>query len=127
MQRRKFLIGSAGAVATAAFGSLAYTEATVNRSANVSVVTDDDANAALLFDAQLGTSINADGQLVVDGLSNLNGGGDAYATPDGTFVFGDSASPSTTYAFSMTNQLASSRAFDVAINNLAPHRRVLIS
>lgn len=120
MQRRKFLIGSAGAVATAAFGSLAYTEATVNRSANVSVVTDDDANAALLFDAQLGTSINADGQLVVDGLSNLNGGGDAYATPDGTFVFGDSASPSTTYAFSMTNQLASSRAFDVAINNLAP-------
>jgi len=52
--------------------------------------------------------------------SNLNGGGDAYATPDGTFVFGDSASPSTTYAFSMTNQLASSRAFDVAINNLAP-------
>jgi len=32
---------------------------------------------------KLGTSINADGQLVVDGLSNLNGGGDAYATPDG--------------------------------------------
>jgi len=60
----------------------------------------------------------------VDGLSNLNGGGDAYATPDGTFVFGDSASPSTTYAFSMTNQLASSRAFDEP--STTPHRRVLI-
>jgi len=50
MQRRKFLIGTGGAIATAAFGSLAYTEATVNRSADVSVVTDDDdATAALMF------------------------------------------------------------------------------
>jgi len=69
MQRRKFLIGTGGAIATAAFGSLAYTEATVNRSADVSVVTDDDATAALMFTAQTGTSISGDGQLVVDGLS----------------------------------------------------------
>jgi len=92
----------------------------VNRSADVSVVTDDDATAALMFTAQTGTSISGDGQLVVDGLSDLSGGGDAFVTPDGTFVFGDHAAPSTTFAFSMTNQLASSRTFDVAINNLAP-------
>jgi len=92
----------------------------VNRSADVSVVTDDDATAALMFTAQTGTSISGDGQLVVDGLSDLSGGGDVRRHPDGTFVFGDHAAPSTTFAFSMTNQLASSRTFDVAINNLAP-------
>jgi len=126
MQRRKFLIGTGGAIATAAFGSLAYTEATVNRSADVSVVTDDDATAALMFTAQTGTSISGDGQLVVDGLSDLSGGGDAFVTPDGTFVFGDHAAPSTTFAFSMTNQLASSRTFDVAISNIAPSAADLV-
>jgi len=82
MQRRKFLIGTGGAIATAAFGPCLHRS---NREpgADVSVVTDDDATAALMFTAQTGTSISGDGQLVVDGLSDLSGGGDAFVTPTG--------------------------------------------
>lgn len=103
-----------------AVGSFAFTSATVNRSADVSVVADSDASAALRLQAQTGASETADGQIALDGVSDLNGGGDAYVTPDGSFVFGDPSAPSSTYCFSMTNQLSESRDFGVSLSNVAP-------
>lgn len=119
MNRRNFVIGAGGAITAGTVGSLAFTQATVTRDLDVQVVTDDSADAALRFQSNDGTTITTDGQLAINGISEKNGGGDAYLTPNGDFTFGDHSSPSTKNAFTMTNQLTAERSFDVSIGNLA--------
>lgn len=118
MNRRNFVIGAGGAITAGTVGSLAFTQATVQRDLDVQVVTDDSADAALRFQSSDGTTITADGQLAINGISEHENGGDAYLTPNGDFTFGDASSPSTANAFTMTNQLTSERTFDFAIANL---------
>lgn len=118
MNRRNFVIGAGGAITAGTVGSLAFTQATVERDLDVQVVTDDSADAALRFQSSDGTTITQDGQLAINGISDHENGGDAYLTPNGSFTFGDHASPSTEYAFTMTNQLTESRDFDIVISNL---------
>lgn len=118
MNRRSFIIGTGGAVTAGSIGSLAFTQATVERDLDVQVVSDNSADAALRFQASEGTTVTEDGQLVVNGVSDGNNSTDKYLTPDGEFTFGDGSAPSTNPAFSMTNQLSESRAFDVSISGL---------
>lgn len=118
MNRRNFVIGAGGAITAGTVGSLAFTQATVERNLDVQVVTDDSADAALRFQSSDGTTITEDGQLAINGISEHENGGDAYLTPNGEFTFGDASSPSTDNAFTMTNQLTSERTFDISISNL---------
>ena len=118
MNRRNFVIGAGGAITAGTVGSLAFTQATVERDLDVQVVTDDSADAALRFQSNDGTTITADGQLAINGISDHENGGDAFLTPNGEFTFGDVSSPSTSNAFTMTNQLTSERTFDISISNL---------
>ena len=118
MNRRNFVIGAGGAITAGTVGSLAFTQASVERDLDVQVVTDDSADAALRFESSDGTTITEDGQLTINGISDHEGGGDAYLTPNGDFTFGDHSSPSTANAFTMTNQLASERTFDFVISGL---------
>ena len=119
MNRRNFVIGAGGAITAGTVGSLAFTQATVQRDLDVQVVTDDSADAALRFQSSDGTTITEDGQLAINGISEHENGGDAYLTPNGDFTFGDHTSPSTANAFTMTNQLTSERTFDFVINGLS--------
>ncbi|WP_088901384.1 hypothetical protein [Halorubrum lacusprofundi] len=111
MNRRNSLIGSAGVLGASAVGSLAYTEATVQRNVDVRVEADDNAQAALRLQAGPAGGSEVDqttGQLVVTGEAD-----GVHVTPDGEFIFGDDADPANVYAFSMTNNLAVYREFAV--------------
>lgn len=118
MNRRSFIIGTGGAVTAGSIGSLAFTQASVERDLDVQVVSDSSADAALRFQASEGTTVTEDGQIVVNGVADGNNSTDKYLTPDGEFTFGDDSAPATTPAFSMTNQLSESRSFDVSVSGL---------
>ncbi|CDK38195.1 putative signal peptide protein [Halorubrum sp. AJ67] len=107
MNRRNFLLGSAGALGTVTVGSVAYTSATATRTVDVRVEADDSASAALRLEPGPagGTDIRGS-QLVVTGETD-----DKYTTPDGSFVFGDGTDPTNVYAFRMTNNLTEQREY----------------
>ena len=107
MNRRNFLLGSAGALGSVTVGSVAYTSATAARTVDVRVEADNSASAALRLEPGPagGTEIRGS-QLVVTGESD-----DKYTTPEGTFIFGDATDPTNVYAFRMTNNLAETREF----------------
>ena len=107
MNRRNFLLGSAGALGSVTVGSVAFTSATATRTVDVRVEADDAASAALRLEPGTagGTEIRGS-QLVVTGESDTK-----YTTPDGTFIFGDTANPTNVYAFRMTNNLAEPREY----------------
>lgn len=114
MRRRKFLLGTAGAIGATTIGASAYTNATVTRDVDIEVTTDDAADAALQLqpgDAQ-GTEINEDGQLAVHG--EVDG---MRPTPNGEFVYGDEDDPSETNAFSITNNLEDPRDVELEIEH----------
>lgn len=107
MNRRKFLIGSAGALGSGTIGSLAFTSATAEREVDIRVTSDDSADAALRLEPGPagGTEIRGS-QLAITGAVDSK-----YTTPDGTFIFGDEADPTSVYAFRLTNNVAETREY----------------
>lgn len=113
MERRNFLVSTVGLFGTAAVGSLAYNQATVNRDVSVQVNADDSADAQMQLQSGPagGTEIkDAGNQLVLNGKSASNG---LLVTPDGTFTFGDASDPTNVYAFSVTNNLDNQKEYAV--------------
>ena len=94
-------------VASSFVGTAAFTSATVTRSSSVGVSAD---NSAVI---KLDANEDVAGVSDVDGKLNIALGNGKGLNTDAEFDYGDSSSPSTTYAFTMTNSAASSVAFTV--------------
>jgi len=111
MNRRNSLIGSAGVLGASAVGSLAYTEATVQRNVDVRVEADDNAQAALRLQAGPAGGSEVDqttGQLVVTGEAD-----GVHVTPDGELHLWRRCRSSERVRVLTTNNLAVYREFAV--------------
>jgi hypothetical protein len=108
LMRRRTLIATVGAVVGTGIGAAAYTSATVTRSATIGVSADDAALVQLTPSADF-SQITKDGggQLSIS-FSSLNGGSE--------FVFGDTANPDTTYAFTITPSEANDITFAYSLD-----------
>jgi hypothetical protein len=94
------------------FAASAFTTAELTRSANVNVVADN--NGALsLSSGNVGNTayINSAGELKLDASPSASG-----LNVEGQFTFGDTASPSTDYMFSMVNTTANDQTLTVDYN-----------
>lgn len=82
--------------------STAFTNATVERDANIDVVADDSAPISLA-DGNTGNVVYlaSNGELTVD---FANPAGSSGINPNATYELGDTSAPSTTYAFTVTNE-----------------------
>ncbi|WP_136592067.1 VCBS domain-containing protein [Salinigranum halophilum] len=98
-------------VATTAVGASAFTSASIDREANANVVADQNGLLSLT-DGNSGDLIFEDGtgQLAMD----LTAGSAKGANTDALFVFGDRQSPSTTQAFTITNNDATTHDITVS-------------
>lgn len=98
VQRREFVLGAAGILGASTIGSVAYTTASVDRSVTSTVAADSAAVIGLQAGGAGAVTENG-GQLEVDTKaasgSGLNSGGE--------FTYGEPTSPSSTSAFSITN------------------------
>ena len=108
--KRRTLIASIGAVAGTTLGAAAYTSATIDRSATIDVVTDDD---GLIGITDSGTSslITQNGSGLATDMSTANASG---VNVDSTLTFGDETSAGTVYAFSVANNYSTARAVTLA-------------
>jgi len=100
-------------VASSFIGTAAFTSATVTRGSSVGVSADDGAVIGLTAGNVAGVSDTGD-KLNVD-LGNGNG-----LNIESSFDYGDSSAPSSTYAFSMTNNADSELDFTVNYINVDP-------
>lgn len=109
MNRRNFVIGT-GAIATSVgVGSLALTSATVERSVNIGVATDNAAVVGLIPGSTSAASLANGDQLEIDtSTSNANG-----LNTEATFEYGDPANPTSTNLFSIVNNSGSEQEFTV--------------
>lgn len=98
-------------VASGAFAASAYTSGSVERSANVNVVTDD-VGLIALQDGNSGGLVyqNSTGALAID----FTAGGASGANTEAHFELGNPGSANTSYAFNITNLDAESHTFNVA-------------
>lgn len=106
MERREMIIGSLGAIGITSISSVAFTTASVSRSVQVGVESDDSAVVGLNPGSTNAASLDSDGALVIDtsnGSSDLN--------VDSTFTYGDPSDASGTFLFSLTNNDANERNF----------------
>jgi len=103
MQRRKFLVGmgSLAAGGAAAMGTGAFTSATIaDRSVSVGVAEDDTSTVALNPGTNPDITIGEDGELELD----LTGDEGEGVNIDSVYTWGSHSNPTSTYAFSLTNQ-----------------------
>ncbi|WP_042662106.1 hypothetical protein [Haloferax sp. ATB1] len=109
---RRTLIATVGAIVGTGIGAAAYSSATVTRSATIGVSADNSALISLSPSPDF-TQITADGQDQLSiNFSSLNG--------DSEFVFGDTTSPNTTYAFTITPSEANDITLSYSVNNGDP-------
>jgi hypothetical protein len=114
MERREFLLSAGGIVGATAIGSVAYTEATVDRSVTAEVAADDSAIIGLTAGTPSAIYKNNDGQLEIDTtVSDASG-----LNTDGEFVYGDSDDPTGTPGFSITNNDADPHDLTVSLSNM---------
>lgn len=113
MQRREFILGSAALSITSVIGSVAYTNANVKRDVSINVTTDDQALIGLSPGTTNAVTL-VDGKLAFDATTANAAGLNANAT----FTYGDSASPTTDYAFTLTNNDGESHSFTISLLNL---------
>lgn len=106
MTRKLTVLGLAALVLLAgtAVASTAFTTATIDRDVNVDV--NDDTSGVLQFAAGEGTTISGNQLAINADNEGLN--------VDSTFTYGDTANPTTTPAFSLTNNDGSAR--DITLN-----------
>lgn len=99
MNRRQFILSTTGVVGASTVGAVAFTSASVTRDVSIGVEAD---NTAIIgLEPSVGTELNGD-------VLKINGTGTGL-NPKGTFTFGDSSNPTSTYAFSITNNSGETR------------------
>lgn len=112
MHRREFLLSATGIVGATTVGSIAYTNATVTRGVSSNIAAD--SSAVIDLEAGAVSAVTeTDGQLEIDttgSSSGLNG--------NATFTYGKSESPTTNFAFSVTNNDGSSHDLTVELLNM---------
>ena len=91
--KRRTLIASIGAVAGTTLGAAAYTRATVERSAEISVIADQNAHIQLT-PGKFSQISEVEGKLSIN-FTKLNA--------NSTFVFGDATGPAVEHAFSLSH------------------------
>ncbi|ERH01105.1 MAG: hypothetical protein J07HN6_02737 [Halonotius sp. J07HN6] len=96
------LMASLLLVGTVSIGASAFTAATVERSANVDVVADNEGLLALT-DGNSGNLVSQDGSTEQLGI-DLESGTAAGANPNATFELGNPTGPTTSNAFTIKNQ-----------------------
>ena len=105
------LMASLLLVGTVSIGASAFTAATVDRSANVDVVADNNVLLALT-DGNSGNLVSQDGSTEQLGI-DLGSGTAAGANPNATFELGNPAAPTTSNAFTIENQDAEQHQINV--------------
>lgn len=104
---------------TTIFGASAFTSAEVIRDSTIGVEADNNAiislNPGTAGDA---ASLDSNGELTIDASPGSSSGVNVGAT----FSYGDNASPTTDYAFSLTNSDSQERDFTVAYNNVVENQ-----
>jgi uncharacterized membrane protein len=112
MSRKLTVLGIAALVLLAgtAMASTAFTTATVDRNANLNVQTDDTAVVGLTAgNATGGTATDTEGRLLVK-FNNVN--------KNATFSFGDTATPSSTAVFEITNNDGQAHTFNFDVTGI---------
>jgi len=95
-------------VASSFVGAAAFTNASVDRSASIDVVNDEDGIIGLAPGSTSVVTMNS-GELTIDAAV-----GDAKGiNTEATMEIGDSANPSTTYAFNVTNNAGKQKSFEM--------------
>jgi len=105
------LMASLLLVGTVSVGASAFTAATVERSANVDVVADNNGLLALT-DGNSGNLVSQDGSTEQLGIDLESGTADG-ANPNATFELGNPAAPTTSNAFTIENQDAEQHQINV--------------
>jgi len=114
MERREFLLSAGGIVGATAIGSVAYTEASVDRSVTGEVAADDSAIIGLTAGSPSAIYKNNDGQLEIDTtVSDASG-----LNTDGKFDYGDSDDPTGTPGFSITNNDGNPHDLTVSLTDM---------
>lgn len=96
------------------FAASAFTSAEVTRSASIDVVADNNGIITLTPGSTSAVSLNNSGAMEINAAGSAQG-----LNVDGTFTYGDTASPSTSNAFAITNADSQQRTFTIAANNFA--------
>lgn len=114
MNRREYLIGGIGLASATTIGSIAFTTASVSRSVTSNIAADSSAIIGLTAGSVAAVTEDGSGQLVIDtavgSASGLNS--------DGSFTYGDTANPATTFAFSVTNNDGNPHDLTVGISGM---------
>lgn len=110
MNRRELLIGGAAITGATAVGAVAFTTATVDRDLSIEV-TSDEQGIIGLTPGDVGAVNIVDGILTIDMSTDLTDG----LNPDAEFYYGSSGEPTTTYAFSITNNDDEARDFTLSL------------
>jgi hypothetical protein len=116
MERREFLLSAGGIVGATAIGSVAYTQATVERTITTEIAKDSNAIIGLSPGTTSGVYEDAStGRLKID-LDEANSAG---LNSEGVFTYGDTTDPTTTYAFNITNNDTNDHNFTVSLKNIS--------
>jgi hypothetical protein len=115
MERREFLLSAGGIVGATAIGSVAYTSATVKRSVTADIAADSQAIIGLNAGTHAAIYEKGNGRLVIDtsGVADSTG-----VNSRGTFRYGSTAHPVSTYAFSITNNDSNPHGLTVSLSNM---------
>lgn len=112
MHRREYLLSATGILGATTVGSIAYTSASVSRSVTSNVAAD--ATAVIgLTSGNIGAVTKTNGKLNVDTSGTADG-----LNSDGTFTYGDSADPTATYAFAITNNDGNTHDLTLALDSM---------
>lgn len=94
------------------FAASAFTSAEMTRSASIDVVADNSGIISLTPGSTNAVQLNSNDALEINAAGNASG-----LNVEGTFTYGDTANPSSSNAFSITNADSQQRTFTVAANN----------
>jgi hypothetical protein len=111
MQRKTVLLVSVLVIASAVIGTAAFNSGEVNRSATVDVVGDDTALTGLAPGDSSIVHYNANNKLLIDFTNLANAGG---VNANSNYTVGDNSSPTTTYAFNVTNNDDSTHTYTLS-------------
>lgn len=112
MNRRNFVIGTGALVTSAGVGSLALTSATVERSVNIGVASDNTAIVGLIPGSTPAASLANGDQLEIDTSTGNSSG----LNTEATFTYGDASAPTSTNLFSLTNNDDVEHDFEVSFS-----------
>lgn len=112
MHRREFILVGVTIAGATAIGAVAFTTATVERELTIDITSDEQGIIGLTPGDSDAVEI-VDGRLTIDMSTGLSDG----LNPDGEFNYGDAGNPTTSFAFSVTNNDNSEREFTLSLDN----------